>query len=194
MTTNPDLGNADGEPQEPPRASADALVHAYLAEYQALTTRCTYLITMQYAFWPVAFGLFAFLSPLWDKHSHYWLEWGGILLGELLAIGFYVTSCELYTHTLYIETQLKPTVMRLTADRSLWQWEPWLASRPGRRPEWWECWITVCVALAIGCMGFVRYPWAQIDWAGFFVSGSAFTFILRLNVMLVSLRHQFSKA
>jgi hypothetical protein len=191
--TNADRGNVEREMQAPSPTSADTLLHAHLAEYQALTTRCTYLITMQYAFWPVAFTMFAFLSPLWDKHGHLLLEWGGILLGELLSIAFYVTSCELYTHTLYIERQLKPAVVKLTAEPALWQWEPWLASRSGRRPELWESWITVCIALVLCFMGYTRYPWTAIDWMGFVVSGAAFAFILRLNLMLVNLRHEFSK-
>jgi hypothetical protein len=193
MATDADGGSTDKERQVSPVVDPDRVLQAHLYEYQALTTRCTYLITMQYAFWPIALALFALLGPLWDKHSHPLLEWGALLLGEILSLGFYFTTCELYTHILYVEHQLKPKVVRIAGESSVFQWEPWLASRPERNPAWWECWVSVFVGLAICLIAFARYPWTCADWAALLFSGIGFALIIRLNFTLVRLRHQFSK-
>jgi hypothetical protein len=173
--------------------NSSALLQLHMYEYQALTTRVTYLVTVLYALWPVVFGAIAFLASLWDNHRHSYVEWTGLLLGETLAAAFYFTSCEICTHVCYLETELRQRVARITADSAFWGWEPWLGSfrsglhsSPGLR--WWELWPSWCVAGAICGIGIQQWPWNRGDYAGFGLAIVGLAVILLLSLRLKKIR------
>jgi hypothetical protein len=185
--------NPSGRGPEVDASDTAAVLELHLYEYQALTTRVTYLVTMLYALWPLVFGALAFLASLWDTHRHSYVEWTGLLLGETLAAAFYFTSCEICTHVCYIETDLRHRVAKITADPEFWGWEPWLSrfrsglhSSQGLR--WWELWPSWCTAAAICVIGISRWPWSVGDYAAVALGTVGFSVILVLSLRLRKIR------
>jgi hypothetical protein len=174
------------------------LVELHLYEYQALTNRITYLVTMLYALWPLVFGALAFVASLWGNHRHAVVEWTGLLLGEILALAFYFTSCEISTHVCYLETELKPRLAKITADSAFWRWEPWLATFRGGQHvrggglQWWELWPFICTAIGVCAVAFIQWPWSLGDGVGFTVACAGLVFILILSIRLKRIQGQYS--
>ena len=85
------------------------LAEIQIAEYNTLTSRITYYVTMQYAAWGIAAGLFGYLASLWwTVHSHQSLEWIGVLC--LLAVSWAVLhiNFEFLVIVLYLKEELLP--------------------------------------------------------------------------------------
>lgn len=153
---------------------SESLVQAHLYEYQALTNRITYLVTMQYALWPVVVLALSAFVPLWGTRGRSFLAWGGIVLGEIFALAFYFTLCEISTHALYIDRELRPKVAFLVGAKSIWQWETWLrgysAGLHHEGPRWWELWPSAFILAAMSAASIACWPWKKGDWVGLFSS------------------------
>jgi len=63
--------DSDTEHRKPDGSASNAekLLPLHVAEYQALTNRNTYLIAIQYSFWPVIFLLTTLVAQLWTSGS-----------------------------------------------------------------------------------------------------------------------------
>lgn len=96
---------------------SERLADIHIAEYNALTSRITYFVTMQYVVWGIAAGLFGYLAPLWwTGHSHQNLEWIGLLC--LLAVTWAVLhiNYEFLAIVQYLKEQLLPNMGVPVAD------------------------------------------------------------------------------
>jgi hypothetical protein len=143
----------------------------HLCEYQALTTRITYLITMHYAFWIVGFTALGSLTFLTTPNNHFLLETVGLLVGEMLAGAFCFTSCEIYTHVCYLDDVLKAMVARDCGlqKEAFWTWETWLrdfqGGLHGDGPRWWELWPLALLTLGVLTIGYWHYGcWPRKEW------------------------------
>ncbi len=60
-------GNSSAAPvsDELVAGTSQALVQLHVAEYNALTTRLTYQLTLQFAVWPIVMGLWGVLALIW---------------------------------------------------------------------------------------------------------------------------------
>ena len=61
------LSHAGGEDKEQEK---NARLQAYLAEYQAITTRNTYWLTLQYALFPILGAAIAVLAQMWNQFGN----------------------------------------------------------------------------------------------------------------------------
>lgn len=174
-------------------ASPDNIVDLHLYEYQALTTRITYLITMLYALWPVTLTAIGLATLQWGPNRQGLVEWTILLLSEILAVAFYFTSCEIYTHVLYLETELKPKLAEITSYSAFWGWESWLAKFKGglHSSKWlplWELWPTLCVAIGACWVGVIERPWNRRDAIAFAAAGAGLVLIVNLSIRLMRIR------
>lgn len=182
---------SDGAPRTA-SFNPEYLLQLHLYEYQALTNRCTYLITMQYALWPTLFISLSLLAPLWDSHSHSFLLWAGLFFAQLVSLGWYFTGCEIYITVDYLERGLKPQLEQMTSGERFWGWEPWLARIRGSGVQWWECWVTCFVSVLFCLLVLLLPPWVHGYWLGFLLNSAALALIVLLNVKLTRIRQRFS--
>jgi hypothetical protein len=175
-------------------ASPDSIVNLHLYEYQALTNRITYLITMLYALWPVTLTAIGLAALQWSPNHRALVEWTVLLLCEILAVAFYFTSCEIYTHVLYLETDLKPRLAKFTSYSEFWGWESWLKNFHGglHSSRWlplWELWPSLCVAIGVWWVSVTtQRPWSRGDEVGFATAGVGLVPIVSLSIRLMRIR------
>ncbi len=133
------------------------LLNLHLAEYQALSTRCTYWITLQYAALTVILISLTLAATLWtspiDRRVFFW---GSALFLQIVGYLWMQTQGEQYTAILYVERVLRPAVLKVVEDSQFWCYEPFLATiRKPRRfdplvsPDFWEFPIAVFATIMI---------------------------------------------
>jgi hypothetical protein len=154
---------------------------AYLAEYQAITTRNTYWLTLQYALFPILGAAIAVLAQMWDKFdkepaistpSHRVLIWLAIALVNVIIIAHTEVGWESYDNVVYLETRLRPQILLLLSGmdekrkHAVIGYETYKKELRGTGAMWWEI-PGVAVSLALlGCGMFlfgVLYPWTIVE-------------------------------
>jgi len=111
---------------------ARARLDVHLAEYEALTMRVTYWITLQYATYAIAAGYLGFVVQAWRVVPSVTLAWASMFVLQLLAWAFLHTTYEIFTNVDYVEKHLKVKIKPLVesgAAYSFWEYEPLLAVR-----------------------------------------------------------------
>jgi hypothetical protein len=140
------------------------LIYVHLAEYQTLTTRCTYWITMQYAALTVILVYLSFAASLWNSVTdRRLLYWGSALILQVIGLFWMQIQGEQYTAILYIERVLRPALSQAVVHTSQFLcYEPFLArirkthrSIPTVNPELYEIPIPI-VATVIVLSAFVH--------------------------------------
>ncbi|MGA3288141.1 MAG: hypothetical protein ABSD46_12025 [Bacteroidota bacterium] len=134
----------------------NALIQLHTAEYQMLTTRCTYWIIMPTALWPILIGtllLMTQVQALVKKPEI--LVWGAAILVQFVVLIHYETIIEVYRAVFYIEKVLRPRITDLLGDRPYWGYESYLSKFRSKEPLLWEYWpfgvsvLTTVVASAM---------------------------------------------
>lgn len=123
----------------PPR-DASLLVQLHLAEYQALTTRNTYWITLQYGVWPILLLVLTLVAQVRTSFNPELLVWGAALIIQGGVLAYYASLYEIYNNIRYIETALRPLVEALVSSRRFWGYEPYVSRHRALSPSWWENW------------------------------------------------------
>jgi len=96
-----------------------SLLNCHLFEYNALTTRITYWVSLQYATYTIAAAFLGFVAQGWGTVSRSVLAWACALVLELLAWAMLQTTWEICSTVAYIEKELKPRVQDLIKDKDL---------------------------------------------------------------------------
>ena len=185
------------------------LVDLHIAEYHALTTRCSYWITMQYAALTVILVYLSVAATLWsspiDRRLFFW---GSSLFLQVIGYFWMQTQGEQYTAILYIERVLRPAVREAIQGSQFWCYEPFLASiRTPRRldplvsPEFWELPIAILasiIVLGIFIHGAVvsgsRLLIGIAGWSGFILNLLFLVFQWLKTIEVRKIRVTFSKS
>ena len=98
---------------------------AHIAEYQALMTRMSWFMSLQ--FMPVVptIAFFSFVALTQDALGPFVVTWGAAWVVQVSVLIYYFALHEVYNHALYIEANLKERlspILRLDAT-SYWGWE-----------------------------------------------------------------------
>jgi hypothetical protein len=137
------------------------LIYLHLAEYQTLTTRCTYWITMQYAALTVILVYLSFAASLWNSVTdRRLLYWGSALILQAIGLFWMQIQGEQYTAILYIERVLRPALSQAVHASQFLCYEPFLArirkmhrSIPTVNPELYEIPIpTVATVIVLSAL------------------------------------------
>jgi hypothetical protein len=184
------------------------LVDLHIAEYQALTTRCSYWITMQYAALTVILVFLSVAATLWsspiDRRLFFW---GGSLFLQVIGYFWMQTQGEQYTAIVYIERVLRPAVRDVVQGSQFWCYEPFLASIRSPRPldplvspEFWELPIALLatiIVLGIFIHGVVvsgsRLLIGISGWSGFILNLLFLVFQWLKTIEVRKIRVTFSK-
>src|SRR5437762_8400043 len=145
----------------------DALmINLHIAEYQALTTRCTYWITMHFALLSVIPIYLTVVAAIWFSHSSIdrrLLFWGSGLMLQTLGWIWMQTQGEQYLAVLYMEQVLRPSIHRLVNEAQFWCYEPYLARmrkstrfNPLISPDNWEFpRVVIATLMAVAALAYV---------------------------------------
>lgn len=145
--------------EDNPPSDVQNLSNLHIAEYQALTTRCTYWITLQYALWPIlilSLSLFAQMDNFIEREV---IIWCAATVVQVIAIAYYAAMLEHYTAVCYIEQKLRPLVEIACGHRSFWQYEPFLKGRRAQNPILWEYYPFILSSIALALASFFAFQY-----------------------------------
>ena len=154
-------------------ADKGPIVSAHIAEYEALMTRNTYWITIQFSTAPAIAIYFTLLTAIWNVISFLRLAdgvalqklvlWIGILGAECFVIAGYMCLYEIYNNVRYIESHLRPELDKLLPNQNYWMYERFLAKHRGLGALLNEWWIVVLVFAALLLVALYARPWGKSD-------------------------------
>lgn len=156
------------QPCAPQGAGAtDVLVQLRIAEYQALTTRITYWITIQYSIGgAIAVAVVDFLKPLPSGIRESALHvWSVVLVIEALVGAFNYTLYEIMSDSEYLENELARKIRTgLPGERDFWEYERFRRHKNVYAPEGMYLLMGLCVSAPYIALLYFR-PWdrAGID-------------------------------
>jgi hypothetical protein len=148
--------------EDRPCSDTQNLVNLHIAEYQALTTRCTYWITLQSALWPIlilSLGLFAQMENFIEREV---IIWCAATVVQVIAIAYYSAMLEHYTAVCYIEQKLRPLVETAIGQYSFWQYEPNLKGQRAQNPALWEYFPFILSFAALALASFFAFPYRSV--------------------------------
>jgi hypothetical protein len=114
------------------------ILQLHLAEYQMLTTRNTYWITIQMSLWPVLLLVLALVAQVRDLFLPGLLAWVSVAIIQVIIFWYYVLLLEQYRNVLYIEQYLRAQISALIGPRQFWFYETFLKRLRGHQPFVWE--------------------------------------------------------
>lgn len=106
---------------------------AHLAEYNALSTRLTYWINLQYVTYVIAAAALGFVGQGWGHIESRQLAWTSILILLILLWALAQTNFEIFSYVVYIETHLRRCLRPLLQDDSFWKFEHYLRNLRQKR-------------------------------------------------------------
>jgi hypothetical protein len=186
--------------QKPPSGEDSAMMELYvhLAEYNALTTRNTYWITLQYAVWPILLIYWTLIANVWSTVPHPWLVWGSGIITQAAVLNWCEAGYEIYNNVAYMEKSLRHKIEPLLPGKcNFWGYEPYLLKLRGTAPIWYEYGPLFGIFLLIGLGVFIRfYDQAQklnmYDWVGIGVNLICFSGVVVKTVRLIRTRQRMS--
>src|SRR5438105_149514 len=96
------------------RQSGDnGLLSVHIAEYEAMTTRCTYFMALQMGLWPLLLLFWPLLAQLRGAVPNRTLVWLGLLGSQIILFAYLHLLSEQYLMLTYIEADLRRNVSRL---------------------------------------------------------------------------------
>lgn len=142
------------------------IVQLHIAEYQALTNRNTYLVTLHYALGPIVVGAFILLSETWPHMPHGLVIWAAALVYQGVMIVFLGILYDLFNNIRYMETELGPKVRTLLQHWEVWRYERYMIPRTEYPPHMGYLPALQCVGALLLAAWFRRDSWSRLDWLG----------------------------
>lgn len=147
--------------------AADHLeLQLHIAEYNALTTRGTYLINIQVV---LLLGMVSWLgiTAVFFDNSHPLAPWIIILVGQVIGVIATWLLLEEHNIVLYLETTLRPRINKISSFRFYWQYESFLTARRAKTYVSIEFIASIFAALGIAWVITRRYGlWNTKDLIG----------------------------
>lgn len=138
------------------------LFQLHLAEYNALTTRCTYFIAIHVGLWGVIVGIATFAYQEWLRSTNALSVWlGAVAVQAMLQLWVTILE-EQYLAVSYVENHLRHQVMASVpglSAKSFWRYEAVMSLRR-MHENWWGEWIAP--GLVAGAVGVIAY-WRRAE-------------------------------
>jgi len=175
--------------------SHEQLLQVHLAEYQALTNRCSYWTTVQVALLPLFLILIGIVAQLWNmSQNRNLLVWGGMIILQLLIVTYLHIGIEIYQAVCYMECELRPLVRATLCTHELfWRYERFLVQRRGKGPIWEEYILPLCDFAAMILTTLLFLPDSKSGYAALGVNLLLMTLILTDTWRFVDIRRRFTK-
>ena len=134
----------------------------HIAEYEALMTRISYLLQVQYAFWPVALVIVAIAAQIWSSEwgqAHGWfIAWGTLASLIVIAFAWGRLLCELFQDVMYIEHKLRPRVEQLVGSAEFWLYEAFQHASRSSKMRFDELVSPIAATLLLAVMVLRAWP------------------------------------
>lgn len=183
-----------GDASKPEGWELSQLIQLHVAEYQAVTTRNTYWVTLQYALGPITVGAFVVLVEGRSFVSGSLLSWATAVFFDLIMLVYYGILYEIYNNTRYLECELGREIRNLFPGRRFWLYERYLRARKSY-PPWWDFSpMVLCVGAPCAAAFFRRTSWLVGDWIGLGVCLVLTAMALRLALGSVKAQREFRGA
>jgi hypothetical protein len=105
------------------RADLQWTMQVQLAEYQAVTTRITYWITLQFSVVPITGGALLLLTGTGKLFPPAFTIWAAAAIIEIGIGAYFYTLYEMMSNAQYLECELAGRVRRVLPDAPVWQYE-----------------------------------------------------------------------
>lgn len=130
------------------RRSTTAKLQVHLAEYEALTMRCTYWLAFLVPIWAAMIGFLTLVAIAWKSIYPVVLLWGTPLGAQGIVLMWFQTIEEQYRAIAYIQEDLKPKVAYLLGSSDFWRYE---ATSAGRSDPltWWGEWLCPAITYLV---------------------------------------------
>jgi len=174
---------------------ASQLLEVHLAEYTALTNRCTSWLAFMVPVWAVLAAFLTIVAALWSSfQDHVALLWATGFGAQLIILIWFQTIEEQYRAIFYILHRLRPAVRALVETSDFWTYEPYSAGRCDPL-SWWGEWTSpiVAVCLLISA-GIYRWPLHEVDHAGLGFNVGALAIQTAKTIVRVRLRLDIARA
>lgn len=96
------------------------LINLHIAEYNMLTSRCTYFMNFQLLILTATLGT---IGIVWNNNSHWLLSWWFYLTLQVYGIISAVMFKENYAVLYYLEKELKTSLHKLKIPKQFWKYE-----------------------------------------------------------------------
>jgi hypothetical protein len=200
MGQDPEKGKPDPVKAEPPGRHLESLIQLHVAEYQALTTRNTYWITIQFSVWLLILTYVTLISAIWLAKPNLpamytpFIIWGSGILIQIALAGWYYAGHETYRNLCYVERDLRSMVQEAVGTSQFWQYEPFLAARRPRSPMWSESGPALGLIAALVIAVWLRHAFWGKELIGPVLNLPFTIVVLWSLVNLVKLRREFASA
>lgn len=108
-------------------------INLHIAEYNALTTRTTYFINFQFILLTALLAWIIVIVTIWDSKLEHIYIWGLLLGAQLIGIINAFVTHEYYNIVTYLESDLKPEIIKLIKNKSFWSYESFLIKERGKK-------------------------------------------------------------
>ena len=145
----------------------------HVAEYQALTTRITHWIILQYSLLGViAAVLLDFLKQPARLVETGMRVWAVVIVVEIIIGAYYYTLFEIMSSRAYIETQLAKMVrIALPGTKEFWGHESYMRGNRVYSPAGMYLWMILCIGAPYAALLLFRPPQREaVDFGGAIVS------------------------
>lgn len=183
-------------PQRETVTQQAAQLQLHIAEYQALTNRCNYWMSIQVALVPLFFLVAGVCAKMWGFLPGGLVIWGSLLVSQVIAIIWLHTTQEVYTAVTYIECQLKPRIQTVLGSTAFWSYESFLDKKRGLMKLLGDCGmgmfilsaLGVVIALSLHLSLSIGWNWLEIA-----MNVLCLGFICAQTLGLVRTRREFSR-
>jgi hypothetical protein len=143
-------------------------IHVHLAEYNALTSRCTTFTYILNVVLTLTVGWITTMIGFLVSQPDSWIiSWGSILGAQLFGILFSVLVYEIYNMVRYLESHLRPLVKSLIEKENIWYYESFLMSQRKETYKIGEFSTVIIAGVIILIIAIMRIPWKLGDLLGF---------------------------
>lgn len=160
-------------------------IDLHIAEYNALTTRCTYFTNIQNLVLSVLVIWLTVMIGLWIKNPTYYISWGTILGSQIFGVISAVLLYEEYNIIRYLESELIPKIETLIPKKQFWQYQTFLITQRKESYKIWEFGTVIFTVMIIIGISLSRIPWEL---------GDLFGLILNLLALFVFTSKTYSAA
>jgi len=164
-----------------PDDQSRSLLALHIAEYEALMTRNTYLMALQFALWPAVGLILTLGATLWASERIHidgglliWIAIGGLYV---VANNWADTLWELYNNVSYMEHELRNKVSADLGVHGFWGYERYLATQRSLTAAPWEL-ATPAFGTVVILLMAVRAP-PSSGWQ-YAISGFTVVFAIRM--------------
>ncbi len=152
-----------------------ALIQLHIAEYEALTTRASYWMVMQFGLLSAAPAipvLGYYLHQVWSSAKvKTMVGWTTVAVLQLVAMLWANMMLEQFALVKYIECHLRPQIELLSGSSNFWLYEPYLVRHRPINPTWGNYSMAGATAVVLIVFVLVRFSeFSQWDCLGLVIN------------------------